>query len=75
MKSLFIILVLANLLLWSAWQGWLGNNLQQQVNPTHLEPLRLQQQVQPQRVIVAEQAGGRNPGHNGSTNAPAPKGP
>ena len=56
MKGFFLLLLAANLLLWSAWNGWLGTDAYQLVNPAHTEPMRLQQQVQPQRVIVGELA-------------------
>jgi hypothetical protein len=56
MKSIFLILLVANALLWSAWKGWLGAEVHDLVNPMHAEPRRLQQQRQPQRVSVGNAA-------------------
>jgi hypothetical protein len=72
MKGFFLILIVVNLLLWSAWQGWLGADVYQWVNPVHSEPWRLQQQVNAQRIIVGERAL-RPDNKNDSANAPAPK--
>lgn len=53
MKTIFFLLAVANLALWSAWEGWLGGDLQRYVTPAQTEPQRLLQQIQPARVTVA----------------------
>ena len=52
MKFILAVLLLLNLALYSAWQGWLGSSVKRGLAVSEAEPGRLLQQTSPERLQV-----------------------